>query len=443
MLLPSYPPLHLLPIAINIDLENKLFVGMIPKTLSEDNLREMFSPHGEVKDVYLLKNADGSRKPCAFVRMSNREECDRAIAELSGSVQLDGCDRPVVVKFAERRSPRGTRGSGNGGGGYSNHHRNSGNASGSGHDSGDEWHQSNGPYPHQGGYYPNYQQYPQHYGMAMGPGQYPPQQYYGQAQSGYMYQAQPGPYAQGGPPHNNSRGNRPPFPNQGGGGGGGGGGNNIPVTRPREGPAGANLFIYHLPHDLNDADLAAAFDPFGSVVSAKVYVDRATGESKGFGFVSYDSVISAEQAIEHMNGFQIGAKRLKVQHKRVHHKGPGGNGGGGGPPSSHSGSPMMAGSPGMYPVQAYMLPPQLMGLAPGTASGPSSTDGTPVAVAPLGHEADMEGAPPVPPAEAHAGDPPVKPPSPEEEAGVATPTTTEGSGAVEELVEELTQLATS
>lgn len=36
------------------------------------------------------------------------------------------------------------------------------------------------------------------------------------------------------------------------------------------------------------------------------------------GFVSYDSVISAEAAIEQMNGFQIGNKRLKVQHKRVH-----------------------------------------------------------------------------------------------------------------------------
>jgi hypothetical protein len=36
------------------------------------------------------------------------------------------------------------------------------------------------------------------------------------------------------------------------------------------------------------------------------------------GFVSYDSVISAEAAIEQMNGFQIGNQRLKVQHKRVH-----------------------------------------------------------------------------------------------------------------------------
>ena len=36
------------------------------------------------------------------------------------------------------------------------------------------------------------------------------------------------------------------------------------------------------------------------------------------GFVSYDSVVAADQAIEQMNGFQIGNKRLKVQHKRVH-----------------------------------------------------------------------------------------------------------------------------
>lgn len=36
------------------------------------------------------------------------------------------------------------------------------------------------------------------------------------------------------------------------------------------------------------------------------------------GFVSYDTVVAAEQAIEQMNGFQIGNKRLKVQHKRVH-----------------------------------------------------------------------------------------------------------------------------
>lgn len=55
----------------------------------------------------------------------------------------------------------------------------------------------------------------------------------------------------------------------------------IPVEP--EGPPGANLFIYHLPNDLTDADLATAFAPFGHVVSAKVFLDKRTGESKGFG----------------------------------------------------------------------------------------------------------------------------------------------------------------
>ncbi len=88
--------------------------------------------------------------------------------------------------------------------------------------------------------------------------------------------------------------------------------------RPTEGPAGANLFVYHLPRDLTDADLATAFAPFGNVLSAKVFIDKRSGESKGFGFVSYDTYGSALQAIQGMNGFQIGPKRLKVQHKRVH-----------------------------------------------------------------------------------------------------------------------------
>jgi CUG-BP- and ETR3-like factor len=88
----------------------------------------------------------------------------------------------------------------------------------------------------------------------------------------------------------------------------------VPV-RPREGPTGANLFIHHLPYDLTDADLATAFNPFGNVISATVIVDRYTGESKGFGFVSYDSITSAELALEQMNGFQLGNTRIYVERK--------------------------------------------------------------------------------------------------------------------------------
>jgi RNA recognition motif-containing protein len=96
-----------------------------------------------------------------------------------------------------------------------------------------------------------------------------------------------------------------------------------------------------LPRDITDADLATLFAPFGNVISAKVFVDKKTSDSKGFGniyiyiyiyiysyayiyinfnnlgFVSYDTFESATFAIEAMNGFQIGSKRLKVQHKRI------------------------------------------------------------------------------------------------------------------------------
>ena len=82
------------------------------------------------------------------------------------------------------------------------------------------------------------------------------------------------------------------------------------------GPEGSNLFIYHLPSDIYDLQLAFMFMPFGNVISANIYRDRITGQSKCFEFVSFDNPFSAALAIARMDGVGMGRKRLKVQLKR-------------------------------------------------------------------------------------------------------------------------------
>lgn len=83
-----------------------------------------------------------------------------------------------------------------------------------------------------------------------------------------------------------------------------------------KGPDGANVFIFHIPSTMTNQDLYALFEPYGDVISARIMVDPATGRSRGFGFVSYETADQAQASIDSMNGYQLGRKRLKVQVKK-------------------------------------------------------------------------------------------------------------------------------
>ncbi|XP_021289218.1 organelle RRM domain-containing protein 2, mitochondrial [Herrania umbratica] len=61
------------------------------------------------------------------------------------------------------------------------------------------------------------------------------------------------------------------------------------------------LFISGLSRETTDEQFKEAFTPFGQIVEAKVIRDRATGRSKGFGFVTYTAIEQAEKAREEMN----------------------------------------------------------------------------------------------------------------------------------------------
>jgi RNA recognition motif-containing protein len=75
------------------------------------------------------------------------------------------------------------------------------------------------------------------------------------------------------------------------------------------------LYVGNLPYSVDDSSLSELFSSYGEVLSAIVIMDRATGRSKGFGFVELDDD-QAETAIQEMNGKEIEGRALKVSEAR-------------------------------------------------------------------------------------------------------------------------------
>ncbi|HTM92402.1 MAG TPA: hypothetical protein VL095_08290 [Flavisolibacter sp.] len=87
------------------------------------------------------------------------------------------------------------------------------------------------------------------------------------------------------------------------------------------------LFVAGLPYDFDDAELVEFFEKFGKINSAKVAIDKQTGKSRGFAFVDMANEEEAKEAIESLNGLELGRGKTMVV-KEADDKGAGGGGGG-------------------------------------------------------------------------------------------------------------------
>ncbi len=95
---------------------NKLYVGGLPYTITEDRLEELFAEHGTVESARVITDKfTGRSRGFGFVEMSSQEEAQTAIDKLNGT-DLEG--RSLTVNEAKPREPRtGGGGGGDGGGG--------------------------------------------------------------------------------------------------------------------------------------------------------------------------------------------------------------------------------------------------------------------------------------------------------------------------------------
>ncbi|EEE63498.1 hypothetical protein OsJ_18314 [Oryza sativa Japonica Group] len=318
-------------------LEHKLFIGMLPKNVTDAEMTDLFSQYGNIKDLQILRGSQQTSKAgCAFLKYETKEQALAAIEALNGKHKIEGSSVPLVVKWADTEKERQARKAQKA-----------------------QFHPSNMSNPNamqqsslfgamQMGYVPQYNGYGYQPQGTYGLMQYPLSPMQNQAafpnmvqsvnqgssirgvnselspnsaprsfnsmQLGSPYSPVPSMQYPGSYPGNaiNSR----PFVNSH---------NSMKVPNANassptssstssnpgpqiEGPPGANLFIYHIPQEFGDQDLAGAFQGFGRVLSAKVFVDKATGLSKCFGFISYDSPASAQTAISMMNGYQLGER---------------------------------------------------------------------------------------------------------------------------------------
>jgi len=317
-------PIQVKPAQSEVGPENrKLFIGMLQRSLGEEDIKLMFSQFGTIEEVTVLR-ANGVSKGCAFVLFETRQQAHNAIKTMHHSQTMDGCSSPMVVKLADSEKDKMNKQMFNRGAAVPSALTSLSGSLGS-TQSGDgpvsqlqqqaifyqqlfnqlvlpQIMAGNLPSPGAPGAVSalvnamaqQAQNVEQQGGGSTGASVTP--QTYHQGGAAYQTPQPTSAYGYGLPPRATPAGSID--------------------TKQEEGPEGANLFIYQIPTEYTDSDLMQLFTPFGTVLSAKVFLDKATHESKGFGFVSFSETAGASNAITAMNGFVIGNKRLRVAVKK-------------------------------------------------------------------------------------------------------------------------------
>ena len=87
-----------------------------------------------------------------------------------------------------------------------------------------------------------------------------------------------------------------------------------------------NIYVGNLSYSTTDEELRAAFEPHGTVDTARVILDRETNRSRGFGFVEMTNDNEARDAIAAMDGTDFQGRNLKVNEARPRENRGGGGG---------------------------------------------------------------------------------------------------------------------
>ena len=100
-----------------------------------------------------------------------------------------------------------------------------------------------------------------------------------------------------------------------------------------------DIYVGNLAYEVRDSDLVEAFKAFGTVEAGRVVMDRDTGRSRGFGFVTMPTKAQADAAIAAMNGKDLKGRVITVNESKPREGGSRPQGGGGGSRSFGGGGP--------------------------------------------------------------------------------------------------------